>query len=648
MPTSPRVKFNVVNDNLAAPEPTLGVGMALAITTKGEPNRPDTIINSVTQFREVFGSEVVPDNTPSNIERALNLGAKMRICSVMAADGAKGTSFPSEILSTTEGTGTVYSIDAKTSGVPLRLGLISNDNPDLSDDTISFMDINLVTKEYGGDISSVESNRSYSTNIRYAIVNPPVQDGTLTKLEASNVFSSSRVNVFLDVYDNINPFGIEAYEDDADVKMTSTPILSIPITTLRHTIDEEDTPKASFVDISLIEDFLYRNELFDVTFDLSQWNSFKNILTKMNAGELSHMLLPTNAVDNNGLLEQLTNSMGSSNLYRAVTPDIKMDFVKSSPWNYGIEGTRGSTPTADDWISALDSTMDYDDFYMMFASHVHQHLASPSSVHNAAYGLAERTQEFVYALEIPKENKTKSQILDYQAESANFFSKKVAQFAGGNKVYNTEGVLVDGDVLGTVMALHCNSSSEFGPWYSFAGQRRGLIGDSPGPVAENFGSNGRYDDLNDIAQASINMIVVKRTALGNNSTMLWHNFTSTQASDSERFLNVTMCILYIKKALRPILERYIEEPNTFSTWASMYLEIAPVMEDLQNRQGVHSWDWQGDQNATSFDDLLINNEQDVRQGKYKALLKIKEVVALQEIDLTINLDKASGSVSVTQ
>ena len=96
------------------------------------------------------------------------------------------------------------------------------------------------------------------------------------------------------------------------------------------------------------------------------------------------------------------------------------------------------------------------------------------------------------------------------------------------------------------------------------------------------------------------------------------------------------------------MERYLEEPNNFETWSKMYLEVDPYFQDLQNRNGVHSYEWQGDQFATSFDDLQVNNEKDVRQGKYKANLVIKEVVALQEINIGIVLDASSGAINIEQ
>ena len=45
--------------------------------------------------------------------------------------------------------------------------------------------------------------------------------------------------------------------------------------------------------------------------------------------------------------------------------------------------------------------------------------------------------------------------------------------------------------------------------------------------------------------------------------------------------------------------------------------------------------WMGDQDATSWDDLSVNNEADARQGKYRAILKYKDVVPMQEVTMEI-------------
>lgn len=145
-------------------------------------------------------------------------------------------------------------------------------------------------------------------------------------------------------------------------------------------------------------------------------------------------------------------------------------------------------------------------------------------------------------------------------------SKYVAYFAGGIKYYNEFGLLSNSDVMGTIFGLGDTSASNYGPWKSFAGMNRGIIYDGQGPVSPNYGSDSRYNELDELAQMYANMIVIKDTPSSGKQTMLWHCFSSQVKQDSERFLSIVRLNLYLKKTLRPILNKYLEEPNIWNTW----------------------------------------------------------------------------------
>ena len=61
---------------------------------------------------------------------------------------------------------------------------------------------------------------------------------------------------------------------------------------------------------------------------------------------------------------------------------------------------------------------------------------------------------------------------------------------------------------------------------------------------------------------------------------------------------------------------------------------------------MSEYTWIGDQNATGYDDMQVNKEADVRQGKYKAILRFKEIVPMQEIEMTLSIDKVARTASV--
>lgn len=227
-------------------------------------------------------------------------------------------------------------------------------------------------------------------------------------------------------------------------------------------------------------------------------------------------------------------------------------------------------------------------------------------------------------------------------------SKYIAYFGGGLKYYNENGNLQDSDVVGTVVGLGDASASQYGPWKSFAGMNRGVIYDAVGPVCPNYGSPSRYADLNELAQSYVNMMVIKDTPDAGKQTMLWHLFTSQVKQDSERFLSIVRLNLYLKKSLRPIFQKYLEEPNIWNTWNKIWLEIKPILDNLVDEDAMSEYTYMGDQDASSYDQLTVNNEADVRQGKYKVILKYKDIVPMQEVMINIVIDSASKSVSISE
>ena len=91
MPNTPRVQFNFENNNVQNSTPLLGVSHVVARTTKGPFNSPDKVFNTYSAFQEVYGEEIVPDGTVSNIQKAFELGSKLRISRVAGVGATLGS-----------------------------------------------------------------------------------------------------------------------------------------------------------------------------------------------------------------------------------------------------------------------------------------------------------------------------------------------------------------------------------------------------------------------------------------------------------------------------------------------------------------------------------------------------------------------------
>ena len=552
MSNSPRVKFNLVNNNVEKTTPTQGISVVLARTTKGPQNDPSELINSVAKFNKIFGSEIVPDGSISNIEKALAGGSTLRIIRVQGSDATAG------IVGTKEKNVILFSVGSTKVG------------------------FNLQTK-YKGDVIGSGSTYSFQAaqsgdNIVYKVVDA----------DGSTVLDSGTLLTFKAKSDHNN----------------------------------------LIIDYQALNNFFQSNPYFEPVM---------GTLTGVTFTSVEGMLDWLEKLD--GTSSSLTvqfNGAALTTTYQAIP---------------GTLGNAGTVPTIDDWKAALEYVKDVQDAYQVIASHVHQHLSSSdvTTFHNAVKLMADELQEWVYYIEVPKENDNVAKIQAWMktAMSAIGNSKFVAYFGGGIKYYNARGTLKDCDVLGTILGLGDASAVNYGPYRSFAGMNRGLIPDGVGPVCPNYGAPSRYDELNELANSYVNMIVVKDTRSAGKTTMLWHSFTSQVKQDSFRFLNIVRLVLYMKKTIRPIMESYIEEPNIWGTWKRIYLEVKPFLDNLVTDNAITDPQWIGDQDATSWDELQLNNEADCRQGKYHVQCVFKDVATMQDITIDLIIDSASKSVSAT-
>lgn len=535
MSVSPYVKFNFQNNNVMETTPLMGVSCILARTTQGPFLDPSKVITSYAQFQREFGEEEMADGTVSNIQKALELGSKLRIIRVLAGEDEPG----------------------------------SVDKPSIA--TIGGVEFKIKPK-----IISNEDDK-YTLKITALTNGTTGYDYTITRKGDGSIVESGAL--------------------------------------IRY--KEADDKGNAVVD----------------------YNSFSSFITNSTIIEPESMDTFNNAVK---YLKSLDGTAATS-LGIAVTAGESV----ITPNHEGAE----AEPSKEDYIGAIDCLMDYTDPYQIAVSNLPAYFTTDSDIYEIYAGIAEKIvplQEYTLYVEVPKTKKTVSEITTWTKAAIGAIgqSKYVAYFAGGIKYYNDMGTLIDCDCIGTILGLGDASASNYGPWKSFAGMNRGVIWDGNGPVCPNYGSPSQYDNLNELAQNYVNMIVVKDTASSGKQTMLWHLFTSQVKQDSERFLSIVRLNLYLKKTLRPILENYLEEPNTWGTWKNIWLRVKPILDNLVDQQAMTEYTWMGDQNATSYNDLTVNNEADVRQGKYKVVLKYKDVVPMQEITVNITIDAASQTVNI--
>lgn len=620
MPQTPRVRFNFKNLNVQSSVPLLGVINMVARTTKGPLEDPSDLISSPSQFTRIFGSEIVPDGSVSNIMKALEMGAKVRVSRVAGSGATYGWAKPMSVTPA-----------------------------ELSAPSVSVLDGSAIISIVISDPSGAENSLTMNMAIRTREAGSPVLDNTGVNLNRP-FYLKLNVSKEPSLRASIIQYGARDGETQIptyDSILNETLFFSA---VSANTTDGVTTPS---INVDTLQNFL--DNAPNITFEAIQGKNadgqgtMKNLATGIQTME-----------DIVSILRQFSNWNSMIMVGKITSGTVSTDEVSdTNVYMECSEGSAGTKPTADEWISAYKASKLYYEAYSVILSHIHQHLDDYTKVYIAVANDVHNTFENILYVEVPKYaagTRTPSTVDETFIALKTMVQtigpkKEVAYFGGGIKYYNENGSLQKCDVLGSVAGLDAICASTYGPWYSFSGMNRGVIVSALGPVMKNLGGPADIDTLNEFAQWYMNMFVIKNTRTQGQRTMLWNGFTSNPVDDSEKFISIVRLNLYLKKNLRPILESYIEEPNTFETWKRIYYEAKDLLDDLQNRKAITTYTWLGDQDAQSYEDLQVNNEADVRQGKYKAQLKYKEIVPMQDIEMDVIIDvsvnKSTGEISIS-
>lgn len=588
MPNTPSVNFNFVNNNAQATTPQLGISHVVARTTKGPFNKPDEVLSTYQQFKAIYGEEIVPDGTISNIKKAFELGSKLRVSRV-----AGGTN-PSYGYA-----GAYSSGAAETATVNMTFTL---KNPNNAEETI-ITKLAFKTKEQG---SAIVDPSAYGLNKDFYL------KLSLTK--------AAKTHITLTQAKSMSESGVIANDQVLDTRtVISYGTNFIDVTTFREFINNVPNLEVEVVDIV-----------------------FAPV-----APELSNRYKANGAQGVITLLQDYENwALTVAGASSAITAEAPGLFII----NEGSNGGNSTKQTWEDAYDAIASYDDsYAVALSHIHQHINDYMEVYKAVADKMVPSWD-AELYVEVPKNNADGtvKTEAEVKSTLETMVNTIGqdKAICYFGGGIKYYDEAGVVRNCDVLGTVLGLGDTAASNYGPWYSFAGMNRGIVATSLGPVMPNLGASSKKPVLQGFAEWYMNLFLIKDTRFYGKRTMLWHSFTSHPKSDSYKFLSVARLNLYIKKQLKPILESYIEEPNIWTTWKNIYYEVKDIFTDLVDRRGISEWTWIGDQDAQSYADLSLNTEADVRAGKYHAQVKFKDIVTMQEITMDIITDAATGNIEI--
>lgn len=278
-------------------------------------------------------------------------------------------------------------------------------------------------------------------------------------------------------------------------------------------------------------------------------------------------------------------------------------------------------------IYALDG---YSDMYDFAAPSV-----TDPVVHIAGANYAQERGEIEYLAHLDHNIKSPTGLISARA-AITVDSKYYSVFSGGVQILDPQtGEVRAISEVADVMGIGAYVDENFRPWFAHSNYVRGFIPNAVG-VNYNLGSAGAYPQLNQLANRQINMVVAAHGVV-----YLKGNYSGQFGNSKASFRNVVRLLIYIKKSLKPILEKYLDEPNDFVTFRTIYNEVKPFLQSLKDGRATHTVpNWQGDQDATKMSELKINTPADIDAGKYRILLTINPIVGINEIVLTIGISSS--------
>ena len=599
-----KVNFTVTNLTQTVGTPLQGISFVQGRSIRGPFSSPDEVINSWPQFVAKYGGLSSVSDAPLICKRLLEKGGSIRFSRVghyatlsdkNSLDAVKASQSPVKLITFDDSFVAGNEIDITINGIDLNTIIFSLS----SDNTLDLIAEAIAEHQDVKTASVIENNVSTEDNRQIFITPKP---GATLNITAVNVTGGTSQPV-----DTITT--VSSITDSNNVQLF------------------ELKPKYHGAD--------YNNFIVTITQGSNGQPGYFNI-------NLKHKIEPTIQENYVNLkIEGNPNASTSTYLDKVISQSKYLDVIYHDlsstngqltplPLSFQFSGgSDGTAPTDSDYIG--DSTARngffafdvYDDSYQL--STLDNNHATVQ-VSGAAY--AKNRGDLVYFPFLDELDKP-----GLITKRTTLGDNKYQYIFGGFTPINDPitNQVKEINPVGDIFALISATDRNYGEWYSFAGPNRGIIDGVLG-VNPNFGAPASWKDLDDLANRQINMVINK-----NGSTMLWGNFSGQYKNDQERFLSILRLIMFLKKSLRPTLESFLEEPNDIPTWKRIYYTVKPFLDSLVTKRALYSYQWQGDQNATSMDKLQINNPTDVGEGKYKVNLVIKAIASIQEINVNIIL-----------
>lgn len=608
-----KVNFNLANLTQTVPSTPKGVNFVQGRSIRGPFSDPVDIINSWPSFVNKYGGLMSDSDAPRLVKRLLEKGGSVRFSRVGHYTDITDENSLTAVKASQPNTTILFIAGEFQASNTIDLTIDGTAITQVTFDT----DNETTVKALAAEIAS-------HVDVKAAYVSKVGANSQITVTpEGTDPLAVTAISVLGGASQpTITDLGISKITD-----ATGNPIFTIKpkyagvdYNNLQVTIEEGNNGQAG-----------YFNLIVQHTTDLTLVEKYTNLFIEgqpstVDANFLADVVAQSELVD--VVYEDLSYLTGQ------VTPlNMKFNFAG---------GTDGDAVDDTDYIgdsAARNGFYSFDPYQDAMQIGVFDN--DNDAVHQAGSAYAANRKDLIYFLHLPNSIKSKTAMIS-KRNSLNIDSKFTYIMAGGLKLRDPlTGQIKDTSAIADVMALASNSDANFGEWYSFAGNNRGAITNAVG-VVNNFGAPATFKDLDDLANAHINMVINR-----DNAIKLWGNFSGQYKDDQEKFLSVVRLIIFLKKSLRPTLEDFVEEPNDIPTWKRLFYTVKPFMDSLVTKRALHSYTWNGDQDAASMDQLQFNNATDVTNGKYRVQLDLQAISSIQELTIDMVLTPAGVDFEVS-
>lgn len=193
-----------------------------------------------------------------------------------------------------------------------------------------------------------------------------------------------------------------------------------------------------------------------------------------------------------------------------------------------------------------------------------------------------------------------------------------------------------GDALGA-MSRTDNKTYE---WFAFSGSKRGGIANTNG-IGYNLGSSARREEADNVVNRGL-IPAINHESFG---AVFWGNRTLWKQDTLLRYYNVACLVLFLQRALKPLAQSELFDPNDVVTWKTIYRKVKPLLDYIKDNRGVWDYLYQGDQDIDKITDAVVNRPETIDNGEYCVNIWLQPKVALEYIGFKLALTNSGVDFS---